>query len=105
MGHNQERPPQFPSPANNKPSTQFVFLWFFSCIIEVYYHSEIRNCLSIPFTHSHPSIIIQLLQSQKKRRKKKKQSSNSVDKAEKNKHYKVLLTLKRYAYNSAGICK
>lgn len=66
----QERPPQFPSPANNKPSTQFLNLWFFPCIIEVYYHPEVRNCLSILITRTHPFVIIQLLLSQKKERKK-----------------------------------
>lgn len=60
---------------------------FFSCVIEVYYHPEIRNCLSTPLTHTlHPFIIIQLLLSKKKIKEKKKRSSHptqTVDKAEK----------------------
>lgn len=39
-----------PSPANNKPSTQFVTLWVFSCIIV---YPEIRNCLSTPTLYTH----------------------------------------------------
>lgn len=42
--------------------------------INVCYHPEIRNCLSIPLTHARPFIIIQLLLSQKQ--KEEKRSSN-----------------------------
>lgn len=38
--------------------------------INVCYHPEIRNCLSIPLTHARPFIIIQLLLSQNKNKKK-----------------------------------
>lgn len=36
--------------------------------INVCYHPEIRNCLSIPLTHARPFIIIQLLLSQKQKK-------------------------------------
>lgn len=52
----QDTPPQLPSPANKKNLPWL--LWFFSCIIEVYYHPEVQNRLSMPVTHTNPSIIM-----------------------------------------------
>lgn len=47
-----------------------LFCGFSSRKIDVY-HPEIRNCLSIPFTHTHPLIIHSTASVTKKEKKKK----------------------------------